>query len=229
MPVSGSTAAPPGDVGPAVGARTVDRGTVVADRWRVEKRTQPVLLDDLQRLGAQLGCEVDQVVLGDALHLEGGGTGHEWLGGGQLLAGHVGLRHVPLLDRPHGLAGLAVEHVRPPLLGHLHQRLDVASVHRDVDQVGCGGVVVVPDVVVHGLEVPAALAGPHVEGQDARREEVVARVETAVVVDGGAGRSQHRRGPVRGRRRAGPTPTRCRSTSRRRSPRCRSRIRPPAG
>ena len=52
-----------------------------------------------------------------------------------------------------------------------------------------GGKVVVPHAVVHGLEVPHALAGPDVEGDEALGEEVVAEPVPAVVVVGrGAGR-----------------------------------------
>ena len=46
------------------------------------------------------------------------------------------------------------------------------------------GEVVVPDAVVHGLEVPHALAGPDVEGDEALGEEVVAEAVAAVVVVG---------------------------------------------
>ena len=160
------------NVGSAVGARAVDRGAAgtVLTRGRVEERTHAEVADDLERLGAEFGGEIDQVFLADALHLVGRGAGDVGLRGRQLLAGHVGLRHGALLDRPHGLPGLAVQDVRPALLGGLHDRLDGAPVHVDVDQVGRGRVVVVPDVVMHGLEVPAALAGLDVEGEDAGRE-----------------------------------------------------------
>ena len=176
-----------GDVGSAVGAGAVDGGlgTVgrALDGGGIEERAQAEVLHDVERHRAQFGGEVDQVVLGDPLHLVGGGAGDVGLGRRQLLAGHVGLRDGALLDRPHGFAGLAVQDVGPALLGGLHDGRDVLPVHGDVHQVGCGGVVVVPDVVVHGLEVPPALPGLHVDGEDGGGEEVVARVESAEVVD----------------------------------------------
>ena len=64
------------------------------------------------------------------------------------------------------------------------------AVHDDVHEERRGRRVVVPDVVVHELEVPAALARLHVERDDARAEEVVAGVEAAVVVDRGAVRDE---------------------------------------
>ena len=57
-----------------------------------------------------------------------------------------------------------------------------AAFHPDVDQVGRCREVVVPQAVVHGLEVPDALAGARIEADDALREQVVARPVPAVVV-----------------------------------------------
>ena len=91
------------------------------------------------------------------------------------LAGHVGRRHRPLLDRPHRLAGDAIEHVDEGLLGDLRDRLDALAVDGDVDQVGRGRQVVVPQAVMDDLEVPDPLAGRHVEADEAFAEEVVAR------------------------------------------------------
>ena len=95
--------------------------------------------------------------------------------GGVPLAGYVALRHGPLLDGPDRLAGDAVEDVGEGLLARLRDRLDLAAVDRDVEQVAGGGEVVVPEAVVHGLEVPDALPGLGVDRDDALGEEVVAR------------------------------------------------------
>ena len=50
------------------------------------------------------------------------------------LAGHVGLRHGPLLDRPHRLAGRAIEDEGERLLRDLRDRLDLLAADRDVGE-----------------------------------------------------------------------------------------------
>ena len=65
-------------------------------------------------------------------------------------------------------------------------------VHGDVHQVGMGRKVVVPQAVMHRLEVPDPLPGLDVGGDDRLREQVVAGpVHAVVVVGGGAGRQIH--------------------------------------
>ena len=100
---------------------------------------QPVLRRDLQGLGLQRGGEVDQVVDGEALAVERRGPGGERLRGRGALARHVGLRHGPLLDGPHRLAGHAVEHIGEGLLGDLRDGLNASSVDGDVEQRGAVG------------------------------------------------------------------------------------------
>ena len=151
---------------------------------RVEDGPEAVVAGDLQRLGPQLGGEVDQVVLGQPLHLVGGGPGGHGLRGREALARHLGLRHRPLLDGPDGLARRPVEGVGPALLRGLHDDAARPPVDGHVEGHRGGGVVEVPDVVVHGLEVPAALAGLDVEGDDAGAEEPVPGPEPPVEVDG---------------------------------------------
>ena len=56
------------------------------------------------------------------------------------------------------------------------------AVHRDVEEVRRHRRVVVPDVVVHHLEMPLALAGLHVDRDEAVAKQVVARAMAAVLV-----------------------------------------------
>ena len=88
------------------------------DGRRVE-RSEFVLRRDLERLLAQLRREVDEVVGRHALPVERRRLGRERLRRRVPLARHVALRHRPLLDRPHRLAGHAIEHVEERLLGRL--------------------------------------------------------------------------------------------------------------
>ncbi len=70
------------------------------------------------------------------------------------------------------------------MLGRLHDSGDPLAVHGDVDRLRRVRVVVVPDVVVHQLEVPNAFAGFHVERDQACSVEVVSKAIAAVVVVG---------------------------------------------
>ena len=164
------------------------RGMADLDRG-VEERPDLVVLDDLERLGPELGRVVDQVILGEPLHLVGGRARRERLRGGELFSRHVRLRDGPLLDRPDRLARLPVEGVGEPLLGRLHDDRHGLPVHIHIERDRRRRVVEVPDVVVHGLEVPYPLPGLDVEGDHARPVEAVARTEPPVEVDrGGIGR-----------------------------------------
>ena len=90
------------------------------------------------------------------------------------LARHVGLRHGPLLDRPHGLARDAVERVDERLLRELRDGFDRPAVDDEVHQDRRRRIVPVPDVVMDQLVVPDALAGLRVEAHEARAVEIVA-------------------------------------------------------
>ena len=147
MPVVGSAAGGWVMFVPPPGAPVGDLEAVgiVAVHRRLEERTHPDPLEPLQRHLAELRREVDQVVLGDPLHLVGGRTGRERLRRRQLLAGNLGMGHGPLLDGPDGLTGLPVQRVKESLLGGLEDSGDRLPVDGDVQQDGCGGGVEVPD------------------------------------------------------------------------------------
>ena len=98
------------------------------------------------------------------------------------LAGHRRLRHGPLLDRPHGRARRAIEHEQEAVLRDLRERFDRPAVDRDVDQDRRGRQVVVEQIVMHGLEVPDALAGLRIQRDDRAAVQVVAEAMAAVHV-----------------------------------------------
>ena len=101
------------------------------------------------------------------------------------LAGHLPSRNGALLDRPHRLAGLAIEDVEKTLLGRLRERFDRATVDFDVGEDRCARNVHVPDAVMNELEVPTALARLDVDGDNALAEQVFARPVAAIVIAGG--------------------------------------------
>ena len=128
-----------------------------------------------------------------------------------------------------GSPGLAVEDVGAAVLRDLRDDVARPAVLRDRDERRRGGEVAVPEVVLHGLEVPDALAGRRAQAEDRVGEQVVAVPVGAVEVVRRPSRSRRR--PARASRRARRPTTRWRRrcTSTRPSARCRSRTRRDAG
>ena len=172
-----------GPVDAAAGSgRLDDRLALAADRGRREDRTELGPGGDADRLLPELRREVHQVVDRDSLQVEGRRPGREGLRRRVPLPRHAAGGHGPLLDRPDRFARHAVEDVGEGLLARLRDGLDLAAVDGDVQQVAGGREVVVPQAVVHGLEVPDPLAGLGVDADDALREQVVAGAHAAVPV-----------------------------------------------
>ena len=130
------------------------------------------------------GVKSMRVVDGDALEIERRRLRRKRLRRGVPLSGHVARRHRPLFYGPDRLAGHPVEHIGERLLARLGDRLDLASVDGDVDQIACRRKVVVPEPVMDRLEMPDALAGLGVDADDALGEQVVPMPHPAVPVVG---------------------------------------------
>ena len=86
-------------------------------------------------------------------------------------------------------------YMKPGLAG-MHQDFPQRSAIAHVGEHRRGRAVVVPDVVVHFLEVPLVRAGLQIERDDRYGEQVVAAARGAVVV--GTGVADRRRTPFRG-------------------------------
>ena len=108
----------------------------------------------------------------------------------QSFAGDLARRDGPFLDRPDRLAREAVEHVGKAGLRYLRDGLDRPAVDDDIDQIGRRGDVVVPDAVMHGLEVPDSLPGFGIERDQAFGVDILAVAHTAPVVVGRRGYRQ---------------------------------------
>ena len=193
-----------------------DLAVLAADDRRREQRTDLVLRHDLQRLGLELGREVDDVALEEALALERRRLGRERLRRRVPLGRHLALFDRPLFDRPHRLAGHAIEDVEEALLGRLRDRLDRLSVHRDVREDRRARNVVVPDRVVDELEVPEPLARSRGSARPGSRRTDCCRDD--------ARRSSRRSGSRPAGRRC-RAPRRRSAASRRRCGRCTTRNR----
>jgi len=76
-----------------------------------------------------------------------------------LLAVRGPLRNAALFDRPNRLAAIAVEHEHEPLLGRLDHHVAHALAGVDPRQRRLRRQIVIPDIVMHGLERPDQLAG----------------------------------------------------------------------
>src|SRR4029453_19473011 len=98
--------------------------------------------------------------------------------------GAFAARTGPFLDRPHRLAGDAIERVEKRLLRRNRNRFDRFAVYRDVHQDWRGWEVPVPDVVMDPLELPQPLPWGEIEADDGRREEIASWTMAAEVVAG---------------------------------------------
>ena len=134
------------------------------------------------------------------------------------------LRHRLLVDADERLAVRAVEDVDPARLVRLRGGLAEAAVDRHVEQHHGTRTVVVPEVVMNLLKVPAILAGGRVDGHHRRREQVVARANPAVEVGPRIAGGEVDQARARDRRPASATRSRRRAaTPRCSAARCRAR------
>src|SRR5258705_7192014 len=101
------------------------------------------------------------------------------------LARNIALRDRTLLDAEYRLPVRAIEDEHVAALADRRERRDRPASLSDVDQARRGREIDVPDVVMHGLEVPSVLPGGDIDGNDGVGEQVVARAIAAPVVRGG--------------------------------------------
>ena len=90
--------------------------------------------------------------------------------------------HVALFDGEQGLAGVSMQHEQHAGLGRLQDRGYVLAAATDRGEGGGRCIVVVPEIMVDGLEMPCDLAGRGLERDDRVRVAVVARPQAAEVV-----------------------------------------------
>jgi len=112
----------------------------------------------------------------------GRGFGRERLREPRLFARNPRLRDGPFFDRKKRTTRLAVQHKDVADFPGLRDRVDPAALVRDRHEIGRTGDVVVPDVVVHDLEMPDALASVRFQRQHAIGEKVLSSAVAAVMV-----------------------------------------------
>jgi hypothetical protein len=156
-------------------------------------REQALVAERLELVGQRrlrvIGKIGIDVVDGEGLPRERWRPGRDGLGRPGLFPRDVGLWHRLLVDGPDRLAGLAIEHEQEAVLRRLRDGRDLLAVRTDREELGRVRQIVVPQIVVHGLEVPEAFSGPGIERDDAVGEQVRPEaVATVKVVSGRAGR-----------------------------------------
>ena len=97
---------------------------------------------------------------------------------------HITRRHRPLFDGPQRLAGDAVEDEDHPDLADLRDDVHRLAVVLHREQLGAGGRIVIPQIVMHELKMPEAFAGVKVEREQAVAEQIVAEAIAAVEIEG---------------------------------------------
>ena len=174
-----------GPVGAALGGKR-DQGAPGAvgpgERGRGKEWPAAIARQQPERLGMQLGREIDDGGGIDILHVIGGRPGGERLGGRIPFARHVAPGHPLFHDRPDRRAGFAVQDIEEALLAWLGQRLHDFSVVGDIAEDRGAGHVAIPDVVMDHLIMPAALAGFQFDRDDAIAEQGVALAANAGLV-----------------------------------------------
>ena len=87
------------------------------------------------------------------------------LGGGQHFALNPVLRHRAFLDRQEGFAGISIEDKHQSGLGDLDDDIMGLAVAPDCHKARLGGKVIIPDIMMDGLEMPDDLARFTVKGR----------------------------------------------------------------
>src|SRR5262245_27621800 len=106
----------------------------------------------------------------------------ERLRGPALLAGHIAFRHWTLLNAIDRVPGDSIENEHETGFCDEYERRRLSSVANDVDEAGRRRQVHVPQVMMHGLEIPLHLAGRRVERDERVREKVRAPSVAAVEI-----------------------------------------------
>ena len=152
-------------------------------QWRIEQRSDLVVLQRLDCLLAQGWRVVDEIVVRQALHAISSRLGRERLRLGELFTRNVRGWYRRIDDGPNRFTGNAVIGIREVLLRSLDDDRYFLAIDVDVHQNRRRRRVIVPDVMFDELCMPRAFASCRVERDQAGAVQVVARVETAVVIN----------------------------------------------
>ena len=173
----------PRPVRPADVPGEVDRAL---QRGRREDPVGPQRGDPLAAFVATRGGDTEGVARGQTLGHEPEDGERERLRQPRLLGGDIRLRHRPLLHGEKRRAGAPIEHEDVAHLGRDGERRHVSAVPPQREHHRLGGNVVVPQVVVHHLEVPEDGAGRRPQRDHGIRVEILSQSPAAEEVGTGA-------------------------------------------
>ena len=120
----------------------------------------------------------------------------EWLRRRELFAFGAALRHSALLDRPDRLPRVAVQHEHKALLGRLDHEVALTIASIDPCQGRLRRQIIVPDIVMHGLERPDQFAGLAFERDNRISMFVIAEPLAAPKIRAGRRRRQEYESPL---------------------------------
>src|SRR5262249_14663689 len=125
-------------------------------RWR-EERTSSILLQLREGGRFQLRREIDDVVFSETLLGKRSGFGGKRLSRRAFFSRYIALWYRSLLDRPDRLAGHAIENVEKSCLAGRSDNIGGFPVNMHGSERWRRGEVIIPQSVVHRLEMPHAL------------------------------------------------------------------------
>src|SRR5215471_13574027 len=105
------------------------------------------------------------VFLGERLPRERRRLGREWLRGRAPLTGNVGLGNGALFNGPERLARHTIEDVEKAEFGWLRDDIHTLAIVLHREEFGSAGEIVVPEIVMHDLEMPQPLARARIQGK----------------------------------------------------------------
>ena len=137
-----------------------------------------------QRAGPERAesLRVGDVGFTERLARERDGLEWKWLRRPGPLTSQIGCGDCALFNGKERLARLAVEQEYESALGNLCDRVDARGMPGQRNEIGRGREIAVPEVVMHGLEMPQTLPGRRIECDERVREQVGAGAGATVEV-----------------------------------------------
>src|SRR4030095_8621223 len=149
------------------------RSTNFAEHWWIEHWTHFVDRERLHRLFTHFGCEVNQIIDGHGLPGVGGRLGRKRLRRRIPFPRHVAFWYRPFFYWPDRLAGHPIEHVKKSFFCRPRDSLDGFSVHIYIGKKRSGGEIVIPNRMMHYLEVPLTLPCSQINANKALTKKIV--------------------------------------------------------
>src|SRR5215471_14707425 len=174
------------EINAALRSRRRNAVPVQGDRHIGTAQLDVVVIHHALAIGLMLRLTFVEMIARDRHLRQRLGLQREWLRGRRQLTWHVALRHGALDDIEDRLAGDAIDGEQKARLVHHDERRNGCSVPDKIDNQRRRLGVVIPDVVMHELEMPEILAGGRIDRDYRGGEQIVTGAigADAVVVRG---------------------------------------------